>query len=684
MMMKKKEIVAVDLSKLGIDGSGYKPAVKLTGKEESLFAPSQFGNKFALLDGPDDPVVEGCAGSIIQNIPSSGIEYLPPYRVETLPEGKDFFYPIPLGDNAKEDSGKVALQRGTFYVVYVEGEVIGLTKAGEEFKALNFTIVFTKVILIYEDADDAKTSYVIRVTTSNREKKDIEVAECQYDRLYDIVKKNMPGVFRNTNGTNACAEYFADCYELKGELPVEVRTVYSGWQDFDETPRFYKGVHPFYSRWIDPYLTEVPLQERASVIRRGMGFLRIGRHCAAICLMFLFAHIAFLRFWFERQGIKFQSALYVVGTSGSLKTAVATVIANVLDNNESHRGSRMTSTRASAKDTLKLMKDSLFLVDDHSNGNKDNSKKSEDLRYDLTRIIADDASETKMDSSRKAGIAFDSYRTVVLFTAEEYMDVGRSTELRTLSVDVDLDTFDSHSLTVYQQDRSLMQNYFALFIQFLTRTGPVLEKDFRSAYLAYRNEYGAKYPGLRRIADTSAQLRLTVDVIGRFASDNGLDIRTGAEKMVQAIEEAQQNQLQQVEEAEPHRRFVKALFKSLLIGKRDADSGIALSEVDYNADNQAFIGYNGNRNNEEVVFVRFDPAWDLVVAYYKKAAEPFYQKKQTIKNILFQKGVIIGIPKTPDGPAQFAFKKSRPPRDSMTIFRKEIVNNIIEEKGEEL
>ena len=408
--------------------------------------------------------------------------------------------------------------------------------------------------------------------------------------------------------------------------------------------------------------------------------MRIGRHCATICLMFLFAHMAFLRFWFERQGIKFHSALYVVGSSGSLKTAVAAVIANVLDNNESHRGSRMTSTRASAKDTLKLMKDSLFLVDDHSNGNKDNSKKSEDLRYDLTRIIADDASETKMDSSRKTGIAFDSYRTVVLFTAEEYMDVGRSTELRTISVDVDLDTFEADSLTVYQQERSIMQNYFALFIQYLTQAGPVLEKDFRSAYMAYRNEYGAKYPGLRRIADTSAQLRLTVDIICRFASENGLDIQKDSEKMIGAIDEAQQNQLQQVEKAEPHRRFVKALFKSVLIGKRDADRGIALGEADYNADSKAFIGYNGNRNNEEVTFIRFDPAWDLVIASYKKAAEPFYQKKQTIKNMLFQKGIIVGIPKTTDGPAQFAFKKSRPPRDSMTIFRMEKVHEIIDEK----
>ena len=680
--MKKKEIVAVDLSKLGIDASRCKPVMELTGKEENLFAPLQISNKFDLPDNPEGPVSEGCAGKFINVVPCSGTEYLPPHSIKALPEGKDFFYPIPLGDNAKEDSGKAAIQRGTFYVVYEEGEVIGLTKQGDEFKALNFTIKFLKVILVYEDDDNAETSFFIRVTTSNKNTKDIEVAESQYDRLYDIVKKNMPGAFRNTNGSNACAEYFADCFEMKGELPVEIRTVYSGWQDFDENPRFYKGIHPFYARWIDPYLTDVPLQQQASAIRRGMDFLRIGRHCAAICLMFLFAHIAFLRFWLERQRIRFHSQLYVVGSSGSLKTAVATVIANVLDDSEGHRGSRMTSSHASAKDTLKLMRDTLFLIDDFSNGNKEDSRKSEDLRYSLTRILADDVVETKMDRSRKTGIAFDSFRTVVIFTAEEYMDVGRSTELRTVSVDVDIDTFDEDRLTVFQQDRSLMQNYFSLFIQYLTQAGPVLEQDFQGKYLAYRNEYSGKFPGLRRIADTSAQLRLTVDVINQFATDNGLDILPDAEKMICAIEEVQQNQLQQVKAAEPHRRFVKALFSSLLIGKRDADSGIALSEADYNADSKAFIGYNGNRNNEEVIFIRFDPAWDLVIASYKKAAEPFYQKKQTIKNMLFQKGVIVGIPKTPEGPAQFSFKKSRPPRDSMTIFRMEAVNNIIDEKEE--
>lgn len=676
--MKKKEIIAVDLSRLGIDGSRCKPVIQLTGKEEELFTLLQFDNKYAVLDDSDVPVIEGCAGSIIQNGSSSSFEYLPPYRVETLPVNERYFYPIPLGENAKEASDKAVLQRGSFYVVYKEGVVIGLTKSGDEFKALNFTIAFTKKITVYEDADNAETCYVIRVTTSNEKTKDIEVAESQYDRLYDIVKKNMPGVFRNTNGTNACAEYFADCYELKGELPVEVRTVYSGWQAFDEVPRFYKGIHPFYGGWIDPYLTEVPLQERASVIRRGVDFLLIGRHCAAICLMFLFAHIALLRFWFERNGLRFHSALYVVGSSGSLKTAVATVIANVLDNEESHRGSRMSSSRASAKDTLKLMNDTMFLIDDFSNGNKEDSRKSEDLRFSLTRILADGTVETKVDRSRKTGIAFDSFRTVVLFTAEEYMDVGRSTELRTISVDVDLNTFDADRLTVYQQGRSLMQRYFALFIQYLTQAGPVLEKSFRSTYMAYRNEYGAKYPGLRRIADTAAQLRLTVDVIRRFASDNGLDIQLDVEKMVDGIDEAQQNQLRLTEAAAPDRRFVKALFSSLLIGKRDDSRGIAFSESEYNADSLAYIGYNGNRNDEEVVFIRFDPAWKLVVDYYKMSDEPFYQKKQTIKNLLFQKGIIVGIPKTRDRSAQLVFKKSRPPRDSMTIFRKEKVNQYLE------
>lgn len=677
--MKKKEIIAVDLSKLGIDGSKCKPVLQLTGKEDGLFTSLKFNNKFALLDNPGEPAIEGCAGSIIRNIPSSGIEYLPRYRVETLPVNEKFFYPIPLGESAKEASDKAALQRGTFYVVYEEGVVTGLTKSGDEFKALNFTIKFVSKIIVYEDEHNAETSYIIRVTTSNQKMKDIEVAESQYDRLYDIVKKNLPGVFRNTNGTNACAEYFADCYELKGELPVEVRTVYSGWEDIDDSPRYYKGIHSFYSRWIDPYQTEVPLQERASVIRRGLDFLRIGSHCAAVCLIFLFAHMAFLRFWFERQGIKFHSALYVVGSSGSLKTAVAAVIANVLDDSESHSGSRMTSTRASVKDTLRLMHDSLFLVDDFSNGNKEDSRKSEDLRYSLTRILADDAVETKVDRSRKTGIAFDSFRTVVLFTAEEYMDVGRSTELRTISVDVDVDTFDADRLTVYQQDRSLMQHYFVLFIQYLTQIAPVLEKSFYSTYMAYRNEYGAKYPGLRRIADTAAQLRLTVDIIRRFASDNGLDVQLDVKKMVDSIDEAQQNQLRLTESAAPHRRFLKALFSSLLIGKRDNGCGIAFSETEYNADSKAYIGYNGNINDEEVVFIRFDPAWNLVIDYYKKSDEPFYQKKQTIKDSLFKKDIIVGIPKTRDKSAQLSFKKSRLPRDSMTIFRMEKVNQILEE-----
>ncbi len=681
--MKEKIEIAVDLEKLGIDASKYRPAVHLTGEEPELFDPVPIGTKPLVAERWDGPPVDGHAGKVLKEIPSSDIDYLPPYRAVPIPLGDEYFYDIPLSGNAKvKDNARKPLKRGTFYVVYERGTVFGITKDGDTFVALNFTIEFLKKTLIYEDQENAEAIYTIQVTKSNLKTEEITAKESEYDGLFKIIKKQMPSVFKNANATNATQEYFADCFEDKGKLPVEIKTKFCGWYAFNIGPRYYVGTDSFYKDWIDPYRFNVADTEKASVISKGLGFLRIGNRGTAACLMFLFAHAAFLRFWFERQKIKFRSTLYLVGNSGSLKSAVAAVITNVFDNNESHCASRMSSTKASAKSTLKFLHDTFFLIDDFSNGNKSESAQSEDLRYKITRILADDAAETKMDPAHKTGIAFDSFRSVVMFTAEEMMNVGKSTELRTVTVEVDENTFDGNLLSVYQQTPELMQGYFALFVQYLTKAGALLETGFYSAFENYRHEYSERFPGLRRIADTSAQLHLTADIIGRFAADHGLDISLDVDKMLGAIDEAQQVQLHQVKENEPYKRFVSALFACLLIGKRDADAGIAESEDDYNADSKKFIGYSGSFQGEEALFVRFDPALVLVRSYYKKLEEPFHQKPLTIKKELFRKKIIYGKESAPGSPAEYVVKKSRSPRDSMTVFLMDKVKVFLGERRE--
>ncbi len=672
-----------NVKKEPITGPVAKPAVvpvkKLNGDEAELFAIVNLDVDYDQTDDPASDVPEGKAGKMI-GLPKSVVEYLPAVSVKALQlDEADFFKPCLVG--AEAAPAKVAINAGDFYAEYGDGKVMGRTKDGDEFKALNFTVEFVREIRVFHNDTQFDREFVVRVTTAAGESSEITINSCDYDKLYELIKSEMPGVFRNTNAKNACCEYFADAYAKRGPLPVEDRVLFSGWHEINGVIAYHKGVHPYYNEVADVYTlanaaANVP-EELPAIVSRGMDFLQAGRHGIAVCLLFLFAHMAFLRFWLERAGIKFHSTLYLVGPTGSLKTAVASVLANVFDNNEAHRGIRMTSTLASAKRVLKLHRDALMLVDDFSNGNDSNNGKAENLRYDLTRILADATVETKVDYAADAGIAADAVRTVAVFTAEEYMDVGRSTELRTISAEVETDTFDGGILGNFQADPSIMQSYFAHFILFLTQNGRALETDFHTAFQAYRAAYGERYPNMRRLADSAAQLHMAADIIARFAAYNGVDAAWEIGKMVEAIDLALQAQIGRAEEAKPEKRFIAMLWAGLMFGRINPDSGIAPTEGDYNKRGADFIGYSGQYDGREAVFIRFKSAWNLAKDGFKKADQPFHQKEDTVKKLLFQRGMILGIPKANGNGYEFSIKKSKEPRDRMTVFFTDTVNDNI-------
>ncbi|MBR2183230.1 MAG: hypothetical protein IJ858_07395 [Acidaminococcaceae bacterium] len=576
-------------------------------------------------------------------------------------------------------STRVPVMMGEYFVDYGDGVIKGITPSGKEVTALKHTIDFLSEVRTYEDNGNYETAFIIRVKVKNGEEKDILVKSDEYANVGNIIKKKVPGAFKNVQAENPSAEYYAEKYNARGDLPIEVRTAHSGWFSIDGVAHYYIGTSPAYTSVIDPYSLDI-VPELA--IPEGLGFLAVGKNGPEVAMTFLFAHVAYLLYWLEREGIRFQSVLYIVGSTGSLKTAVTRVLSNIFDQGgKLSNGIRMTSTEASAKEIFSLLRDCFVLIDDFSNNNRGNNAKAVKLRYDVTRLLADDTVETKMDFSKASKIADTDFRTVVAFTGEDLMDLGKSTELRTVTVEFREDTVDARLLTGYQQRNGPMLRYFSLFIQFLTKRGKTLEPDFYGRFLQYRTDYGDRFPGMLRLADTAAQLRLTVDVIREFAAWGGCgDIQPVAEIFFNAIDTTLAGQAELVKSVAPHERFVRALFAGLAFGERSAVSGVADSEDEYNAYPKAFIGYRGTRDGEEVVYIRFDPAWDLAMRYFKKKEEAFFQKEQAVKDELVTNKLIFGIPKINGEKPVYSFKKSKNPRHNMTVFRMDAVNIILNQE----
>ncbi len=534
--------------------------------------------------------------------------------------------------------------------------------------ALNFTINFMKEIRIFDNDGSYSTAFLIRVTTKDGTRKDITIDSTEYSKINAIIKKEMPGFFRHSQAVNASAEYFSKSYSERGKIPVENLTKYTGWLEIENVIRYRIGIDTRYDAMIDPYAVDVVADV---AVQAGFGFLDVGKKSPAVCIIFLFAHVAYLLYWFERQEIRFHSLLYIVGPTGVLKTSIVKVLANVLDRGKLSQGIRMSSTEASAKNILEWYRDTFFLVDDHSNSDASNNEKSKKLRFDLTRVLADDTVETKMDYTKKGKIAVTDFRTVVAFTAEDQMDVGQSTELRTVTAELGTDTVDEQLLTYYQQKDGPLPTYFSLFIQYLTSCGRELEKAFYTTYITYRNEYGSRFPKMRRLADTAAQLKLTVDVVCQFAvASNYGDVRPLREILEKSIDTCLDRQAKRAATVEPYERFVVAVFDSLAFGQRNSESGVADSKEKYENNSLEFIGFRGTKDDEEVVFLNFRAAWSLALRYFRKIGKPYYETEEKTKAQLLEHRLILGK----------VFRPGNGARKRLTVFRMDAVNVILEKQ----
>ena len=649
------------------------PVMKLTGHESEYFAPPS-GKKatFVAVDDLNEKMPNGMSG-VLMPFPEVQTYYPTVPTVDISLADKRFFNP-PVSTQEKTPE-----MMGHHFVYYGDHEVKGVTTKGEAFTALNYSVSFISEIRKYSSDDTYTTAYRIRITMKSGITKELVVAEEDYGKLSEIIKKQMPGTFRHSNAVNAVTEYFATCYEERGRIPVEILTRYSGWHEIDGIIRYHIGSDPIYKEVIDPYTVEVSPEK---AVADGLEFLSVGRKGPEVAMIFLFAHVAFLLFWFERQDIKFQSLLYVVGSTGNLKTAVLEVLTNVLNQNGVLSGGiRITSSEASTKIVLNYLRDSFVLLDDFSKNNKSNNSKAVNNRYGVTRLLADEAVETKVDYSKAGNIADTDFRAVVAFTGEDLMDVGESTELRTVTVEFYDDTVDDKRLSYFQQKNGPILAYFAIFIQFLTAVGMTLERRFTDSFLEYRSHYGQRFPRMRRLADTAAQLRIAVDVIREFAEWSGCgDIQPAIEIFINSIDFCLTRQAKLSKSITPFKLFVRALFESLAFGVRNPSAGVAESEVEYNKFPKLFIGYRGTKNGQAVTCLRFDPAWQLVVQYFKRMGKAFNETERQIKEALLKNHIIWGIPKSKGRTAVYTWKKGTEPRHPMILFYTDAVNKILDEQ----
>lgn len=500
----------------------------------------------------------------------------------------------------------------------------------------------------------------------------------QYKQIYQIIHKKYPDVLLTTDGREAIEEYLTDIVKngLK-DLPRVVSTMTTGWMTRQGRTQFYIGSDPFYS---DCEIPDVRDSNRYTLFRRGSSFVDIGKGNAAIGIIWLFAHIGYSLIWLKKAGVEFRSVLFLKGGTNLLKTSVAREISNVFDRNRNHAVIRIASTLASLQYNISMLRDQTVCLDDFSNSEQSSKNKAVEAAEDVIRAVGDGVFPTKMSTKHSDRVARNVVRSGIILTGEEELGLGASSNYRTIMVPIVEGCFDGGVLTTFQKDQSIIRNYFALYLQFLEEHGDDLASGCGELFFRYRAYYEQELQ-TRRLIDAAAGLRLLADFVLQFASYCGVGEAEKSELM-QLFERSIMSLLQQHQEnskkQKPEVRFLYALMQSIDTGPKN---GLAKDEETYVLDESQFIGFHEKKT--DLIWVRFESAWDLVVSYYKKQGEQWLTKPLTIKELLLRKDISVGK-KVANGNKvnEYVCKSKKFPRRHFLVLRKEAVEELLKEEGE--
>lgn len=246
--------------------------------------------------------------------------------------------------------------------------------------------------------------------------------------------------------------------------------------------------------------------------------LHLGAEPAAGVVPFLFAHLGLMHDLFERAGHRPNFLLFMEGTTGSLKTAVASLLFNFSGRPEENIPASFRDTSASMEIGFDRYRDRVFLVDDFCPAADSTSQRemSKSLEH-LIRFFGDGKSRSratpKMDSTvemKPSGL--------VAITGEDVAG-SHSSLLRCLFVTIHKRTYDRDLLREFQEDPSRWTEYLALFVSELAPHANEVIQTIRTKFLSLR-KFGQSFLKENRLADTYAFLALTTEIIlsvmGRF------------------------------------------------------------------------------------------------------------------------------------------------------------------------
>ncbi|MBR0287827.1 MAG: hypothetical protein IJQ82_02490, partial [Selenomonadaceae bacterium] len=426
-------------------------------------------------------------------------------------------------------------------------------------------------------------------------------------------------------------QYVSEVYEKTAvTLPVDLVYQESGWHLTPlNVPHYYSGndtVNCLSSFRLANQLNFTPQE----LVEWAIGVLSIGPMEVMLPLL-IHAHLGYTLKLYEDAGYNEQYILSLIGASGSKKTSLARVLfclfGEVMVN-------FMSTDRAIELDLMKRQ-DSTLLLDDLSSGS------DKFLAGKFEKILRQLGDSIGRKRSINGGMEQDVVKTrcAVLLTAETDIDaLSKSSKLRTLAVNIGVNTLDSAALYRYQQDEiiahsagqwSKLEQYMTLYVQFLEGNYSQIVQNLAIA----RSEPVSREFSFSRQATIfkmmSSQAKLMTDFWRIYFPVADAEVFAMYSDFVSVLMYLiGQNELRG-QKVEPYVLFLQAIKYGL-----SCEPIVAQDKSSFVIGN--FIGFWSGLN----LMLRSDLSFDYVLKYYGRQGQMFPESLQGVLNKFYELGLL--------------------------------------------
>lgn len=417
------------------------------------------------------------------------------------------------------------------------------------------------------------------------------------DRLPELVRSKVSGTMINIRVPKVDAQIVFHIRSTLLNLPRVEKYYSSGWTKINGT-WIYAQKNTDLSRAGIILETEFkiavnPALNPLTAMRSAMGLLGVSEDPTVIIPLVLYAHLGVLFTLFEYAGFAPRSLMFVNGKTGSLKTAVCSVIFNLTGEPRRNIPATFRDSVASVEAKFSEYVDQVFLLDDYSPATTARNRADMNkLLEDVIRYYGDGKGRGRSNVTVTKSTT-PIPRGLCCITGE---DTGgsQSSLLRCIIIDVNNDTFNGKVLAPYQSDPSLWTTHFHYFVQYIAQNFSILVEDIRKWFPILREKVKA-HLSAGRLVDGAIYLALTGKILAEYGAKIGvlsaeeceMTYGSWSNSIIQTLKRSEDSS----SELDPVKFYLSALFEAV-----DSDSERIARDKESFCLDTTILGYEHNGN----------------------------------------------------------------------------------------